>query len=87
MLYEVITDSYTALNTFPGLVHTARHVMEAGNARSRYPNRKEGAVITSYSIHYTKLYEHLAVEAGTARIRGEQPTGRERMAPGGCPLQ
>ena len=23
---------HTALNTFPGLVHTARHVMEAGNA-------------------------------------------------------
>ena len=22
----------TAVNTFPGLVHTARHVMEAGNA-------------------------------------------------------
>ncbi len=24
-------DSYTAVNTFPGLVHTARHVMGAGN--------------------------------------------------------
>ena len=35
---------HSALNTFPGIVHTARHVMEAGNARSRYPNRKEGAV-------------------------------------------
>ena len=23
--------SHTALNTFPGLVHTARHVMEVGN--------------------------------------------------------
>jgi hypothetical protein len=23
---------HTALNTFPGLVHTARHVMEVGNA-------------------------------------------------------
>ncbi len=29
---------HSALNTFPGLVHTARHVMGAGNAQSRYPN-------------------------------------------------
>ena len=33
-----------AVNTFPGLVHTARHTMEVGHARSRYPNRKEGGV-------------------------------------------
>ena len=33
---------HSALNTFSGLVHTARHVMEAGNARSRYPNSHEG---------------------------------------------
>ena len=31
------------MNTFPGLVHTARHTMRAGNTRSQYPNRKEGA--------------------------------------------
>ena len=31
------------MNTFPGLVHTARHTMGAGNARSRRPNRQEGA--------------------------------------------
>ena len=30
------------MNTFPGLVHTARHVMEVGFTRSRRPNRKEG---------------------------------------------
>jgi len=29
------------VNSFPGLVHTARHTMEAGSARSRYSNRKE----------------------------------------------
>ena len=28
--------SDTAVNTFPGLVHTARHTMEVGHARSRY---------------------------------------------------
>ena len=38
----VIADQNAAVNTFPGLVHTARHTMEAGNTRSRLPNRKEG---------------------------------------------
>jgi hypothetical protein len=38
----VIAGQHTAVNTFPGLVHTARHTMEAGHARSRYPNRKGG---------------------------------------------
>ena len=40
----VIAGQHTAVNTFPGLVHTARHTMGVGNARSRWPNRKEGAV-------------------------------------------
>ena len=39
----VNADQHAALNTFPGLVHTARHVMEAGQARSQYANRKEAA--------------------------------------------
>ena len=30
----VIADQNAAVNTFPGLVHTARHTMGAGNARS-----------------------------------------------------
>jgi hypothetical protein len=34
----VIAGQHTAVNPFPGLVHTARHTMEAGLARSRYPN-------------------------------------------------
>ncbi len=38
----VIAGQHTAVNPFPGLVHTARHTMEVGHARSRYPNRKEG---------------------------------------------
>ena len=33
-----------AVNTFPGLVHTARHTMEVCCTRSRSPNRKGGAV-------------------------------------------
>ena len=39
----VIADQHAAVNTFSGLVHTARHTMRAGNTRSQYPNRKEGA--------------------------------------------
>ena len=31
----VIADQHAAVNTFPGLVHTARHTMEVGNARSQ----------------------------------------------------
>ena len=40
----VIADQNAAVNTFPGLVHTARHTMGVGNARSRWLNRKERAV-------------------------------------------
>ncbi len=31
----VIADQNAVVNTFPGLVHTARHTMEVGNARSQ----------------------------------------------------
>ncbi len=34
----VIADQLAAVNTFPGLVHTARHAMEVGSTRSRWPN-------------------------------------------------
>ena len=40
----VIADQHAAVNTFPGLVHTARHTMRVGDTRSLLPNRKEGAV-------------------------------------------
>ena len=39
----VIADQHAAVNTFPGLVHTARHTMGVGFTRRRLPNRKEGA--------------------------------------------
>ena len=39
----VIADQHAAVNTFPGLVHTARHTMGVGNTRSRSSNRKEDA--------------------------------------------
>ena len=31
----VIVDQHATVNTFPGLVHTARHTMGVGNTRSR----------------------------------------------------
>ena len=37
----VIADQHVAVNTFPGLVHTARHTMGVGFARRRLSNRKE----------------------------------------------
>ena len=39
----VIADQKAAVNTFPGLVHTARHTMRAGNTWSQCHNRKEWA--------------------------------------------
>ena len=39
----VNADQHAALNTFPGLVHTARHTMEVDHARSGWANRKEAA--------------------------------------------
>ena len=39
----VIADQHAAVNTFPGLVHTARHTMGVGFTRSRWANRKEAA--------------------------------------------
>jgi hypothetical protein len=34
----VIVDQHATVNTFPGLVHTARHTTKAGCTRSRWPN-------------------------------------------------
>ena len=39
----VIADQHAAVNTFPGLVHTARHTMGVGSTRNRCANRKEAA--------------------------------------------
>ena len=34
----VTAGQHTAVNTFPGLVHTARHTTGVSNTRSRWPN-------------------------------------------------
>ena len=36
----VIADQHAAVNTFPGLVHTARHTTKVGYTRSRWGNPK-----------------------------------------------
>ena len=38
----VIADQHAAVNTFPGLVHTARHTMEASCTGSRCANPQGG---------------------------------------------
>ena len=40
----VIADQHAAVNTFPGLVHTARHAMEAGSTQKQCTNFREGIV-------------------------------------------
>ena len=43
----VIADQHAAVNTFPGLVHTARHTMGVDSARSREPNPQGKATPTA----------------------------------------
>ncbi len=38
----VIADQHAAVNTFPGLVHTARHTTRVEDTQSYYPNLREG---------------------------------------------
>ena len=38
----VIADQHAAVNTFPGLVHTARHITKVGCTRRGCANRKGG---------------------------------------------
>ena len=37
----VIADQHAAVNTFPGLVHTARHTTKVGGTLRHCANRKE----------------------------------------------
>jgi hypothetical protein len=39
----VIAHQHGAVNTFPGLVHTARHTIRVEGTRSRQPNQQWGA--------------------------------------------
>ena len=42
----VIADQHAAVNTFPGLVHTARHTMGVGSTRSRCRDPQGGKPAT-----------------------------------------
>ena len=42
----VIADQHAAVNTFPGLVHTARHTMGVGSTLSGRANPRGGQVTT-----------------------------------------
>ena len=42
----VIADQHAAVNTFPGLVHTARHTMGVGSTLSRCANQRWGQATT-----------------------------------------
>ena len=46
----VIADQHAAVNTFPGLVHTARHITKAGCTRSRRADPKGGQAPTVWSV-------------------------------------
>ena len=39
----VIPDQHAGVNTFPGLVHTARHTTKAGSTRQRRTNPSGGS--------------------------------------------
>jgi hypothetical protein len=46
----VSADQQAALNTFPGLVHTARHTTKAGGTRSRWANPQGGQAPKVWSV-------------------------------------
>src|SRR5258705_4181832 len=46
----VIADQHAAVNTFPGLVHTARHITKAGCTRSRCANPQGGQAPKVWSV-------------------------------------
>ena len=71
----VIANQNVAVNTFPGLVHTARHTTRVYNTRSQWPNRKEGAasggvddwgeVVTRYPYRKVGMDHLLSMEKET----------------------
>ena len=66
----VIADQHAAVNTFPGLVHTARHTMGVGSTRSRCANRKEAA-------DHGRVSAPAPVDGpGLVAVRGPTPIGR-----------
>ena len=46
----VIADQHAAVNTFPGLVHTARHITKVGCTRNHPANPQGGQVLKVWSM-------------------------------------
>ena len=46
----VMADQHAAVNTFPGLVHTARHITKAGCTRNRRANPQGRQVLKVWSV-------------------------------------
>ncbi len=46
----VIADQHAAVNTFPGLVHTARHITKAGCTRNRCVNPQGRQALKVWSV-------------------------------------
>ena len=76
----VIADQHAAVNTFPGLVHTARHTMGIGCTRSRWANpfREAGVygvvgnwgeVVTRYPYRKVRMDHLLYREYPKVEIR------------------
>ena len=70
----VIANQNVAVNTFPGLVHTARHTMRVNNTRSQWFNREGnaaeggvddwGEVVTRQPYRKVRLDHLLSMETG-----------------------
>src|SRR3546814_17131702 len=87
----VIADQHAAVNTFPGLVDTARHTMGVGFTRCRCANRTEAAdhgkvsdggdVVTRWPYGYLRLDQLLSkdlAETGPGLIGRTNSDGTEK---------
>ena len=60
----VIANQNVAVNTFPGLVHTARHTMGVGSTRSLWPNERRSSRRWSQWLGWSR--NKVAVSEGAA---------------------
>ena len=62
----VIADQHVAVNTFPGLVHTARHTTKVGCSRSRWAN-PSGNLVTGAAWLSSARVVRCSVKSGNER--------------------
>src|SRR3990172_8515699 len=67
----VIADQHAAVNTFPGLVHTARHTMGVGSTRRRLPTRRRR--VSQFILFFFRLLFNNSEE--TRRVRHSSKAG------------